>query len=391
MTDIKRLTESLHKKYKINESKWNYTLNSSKGLRKAIDEGDAVLTAKMIYVAYGELKSAGLIDEDDCEEYQEHVLELAYSDPDDWDDYEEEVDYELSELYDLCDNLGVWISLDESYNKTTKASSKLTESASFEDDIYHWLSNHYGTSDGGIDWKDRFKAYIDRIKSSGYNTTRLPDDINKAVKKFSKEVKVKPQVFTSALKESLNESSDESGLNIGKIRLRNKSGTPLSLSFITDDPMRFRDIVEDARNVKELINNLNRAGLYAHNFKLDRETSEYIRLTCDGSFGSKDYLILTKKNSPALPDNIPLKIKKISLVTKSGIPEALSNLGDNTMEVRDIIEDAKSAQEIINKLNRSSNVRRRFRLDRETNDYIRLEGKDVFGGISYLILTKEKP
>lgn len=115
MTDIKRLTESLHKKYKINESKWNYTLNSSKGLRKAIDEGDAVLTAKMIYVAYGELKSAGLIDEDDCEEYQEHVLELAYSDPDDWDDYEEEVDYELSELYDLCDNLGVWISLDESY------------------------------------------------------------------------------------------------------------------------------------------------------------------------------------------------------------------------------------------------------------------------------------
>lgn len=77
--------------------------------------------------------------------------------------------------------------------------SWLRESASFKDDIYSWLENHYATTD----WVSSFNAYIDKIKKSGYNTTNLTTDINLAVKKFAKSISVKPQKILSKLQESL--------------------------------------------------------------------------------------------------------------------------------------------------------------------------------------------
>ena len=70
---------------------------------------------------------------------------------------------------------------------------------SFDKDIYDWLHDHYGSNN----WKTKFKTYIDKLESSGYNTTNLKRDLSIAIKKFSKEAKVKPQVFMSALQESL--------------------------------------------------------------------------------------------------------------------------------------------------------------------------------------------
>ena len=70
---------------------------------------------------------------------------------------------------------------------------------SFDKDIYDWLHDHYGTTN----WKTKFKNYVNKLESSGYNTTTLKRDTSIAIKKFSKEAKVKPQVFMSALQESL--------------------------------------------------------------------------------------------------------------------------------------------------------------------------------------------
>ena len=70
---------------------------------------------------------------------------------------------------------------------------------SFDKDIYDWLHDHYGDTN----WKTKFKNYIDKLESSSYNTTTLKRDTSIAIKKFSKEAKVKPQVFMSALQESL--------------------------------------------------------------------------------------------------------------------------------------------------------------------------------------------
>lgn len=106
----------------------------------------------------------------------------------------------------------------EVLDTVTPVQESLNES--FDDDIYSWLENNYGTSG----WKQRFKAYIQRIEDSGYNTTNLKKETTLAIKKFSKQVKVKPQVFMSALQESLrNEANIERNKKLTKLEDVNES------------------------------------------------------------------------------------------------------------------------------------------------------------------------
>lgn len=91
----------------IRSSRWGYTLKCGKDLRSAIQSEDPREVLTQLERAYNELRTAGLIDDDDYESYTED-FEL-YGDFSDWDDPEETIDYELSNFYDLCDNLGVWI------------------------------------------------------------------------------------------------------------------------------------------------------------------------------------------------------------------------------------------------------------------------------------------
>lgn len=88
------------------------------------------------------------------------------------------------------------------YTSTMLPESWLRESASFEEDIYEWLEKHYATSDPA-GWITAFNKYIDRIKRSGYNTVNLTTDINRAIKRFSKDINIKPQKIVSKLQESL--------------------------------------------------------------------------------------------------------------------------------------------------------------------------------------------
>ncbi len=85
--------------------KWNYTLTAGKGLRSAIGDGDAQMVLLHLIVCYRELLDAKCIDTDDYEHYTEEVRQCVYGAEID----EDEVDYELSEFYDLCDALRVWI------------------------------------------------------------------------------------------------------------------------------------------------------------------------------------------------------------------------------------------------------------------------------------------
>lgn len=89
---------------KIQANKWRYTLKNSKALRSAINSEDMTEVLKQIFAGYEELRDEGLIDEDDFESYTSD-FELYLDDP------EDTVDYELSNFYDLCDNIGVWIEL----------------------------------------------------------------------------------------------------------------------------------------------------------------------------------------------------------------------------------------------------------------------------------------
>ena len=87
--------------------RWNYEIdkNSALGLRYAIESEDGLAIAAMIQTIYQEMMD--LIPEDiiSDEELQDYIDEVD----DIYVDDEEEINYQLSNLYDLCDNLGIWI------------------------------------------------------------------------------------------------------------------------------------------------------------------------------------------------------------------------------------------------------------------------------------------
>ena len=106
-------------------SKWKYTLKRGKALREAVEGVDLIEVLDELYMCYEELFEADIIDQDDHDRYIDDLLEttenveeiLEYSDDYEDDDYlddedaQDEVDWQLTEFYDLCDNIGVWIPL----------------------------------------------------------------------------------------------------------------------------------------------------------------------------------------------------------------------------------------------------------------------------------------
>ena len=79
--------------------------------------------------------------------------------------------------------------------------------------------------------------------------------------------------------------------------------------------------------------------------------------------------------------------KKIRLFTANGIPEALSNLWYGTessvVEIQDAVEDARDGKDLLRRLGRMK-LLRRFTLDRDNEQKIRLKSTDCWGNISDL-------
>ena len=89
----------------LTERKWNYTLKSGKALRQAIADEDYEAVKERLIAAYKEINEAmpDIYDEDDLA-YDISNLEVMDLD-------EDEIDYALSDFYDLCDNLGIWVDI----------------------------------------------------------------------------------------------------------------------------------------------------------------------------------------------------------------------------------------------------------------------------------------
>lgn len=78
---------------------------------------------------------------------------------------------------------------------------------------------------------------------------------------------------------------------------------------------------------------------------------------------------------------------KISYTTSSGILMSLSNLyfrnESSVMEIQDAIEDATTAEEMRDNLNKL-NLFEKFEIDRVTEKYARLKSVDCFGNTHYM-------
>lgn len=102
----------------LTEKKWDYQLKNGVALRNAIDAEDYGQIKNSLIAAYKEIHEVmpEKFDEYDLENKLED-LEYLDTEPDadieiSEDDIRENFDYELSDLYDLCDNLNIWVSLE---------------------------------------------------------------------------------------------------------------------------------------------------------------------------------------------------------------------------------------------------------------------------------------
>ena len=83
---------------------WNYKLRSGGKLRVKINSDDKYGALEAIRDNF---KSDYEFLTDDCNEYIEDIIDMLDDDIIDDDD----VNYQLSEFYDMCDNLGIWVEL----------------------------------------------------------------------------------------------------------------------------------------------------------------------------------------------------------------------------------------------------------------------------------------
>lgn len=83
-------------------------------------------------------------------------------------------------------------------------------------------------------------------------------------------------------------------------------------------------------------------------------------------------------------------MKDIEYFNGNGVRLSLSNLcfrGSNVVDIMDVVEDAKTADDLVTGIN-ALDLLNTFSLDRETENYIRLTCADGFGNKKYLKVMK---
>lgn len=115
---IKKFRDGLDES--LTEAHWNYTLKCGNALRTAIDNGDAEEVINQLWNGYKELLEADIIDDMDYENYTEDLIDSEYWEE---DELEDNVDWALDNFYDLCDNVSVWIPLNEHFVTTPEYNS----------------------------------------------------------------------------------------------------------------------------------------------------------------------------------------------------------------------------------------------------------------------------
>ena len=185
------------KENKLNETKWNLTLDSS--IRKAINDEDydGIIAA---FKHYNDEVQKANVDESIKDAFQDfindHELEFADIESLEVDDPEEAVDYLLTDFYDLCDNTGVFIQIGESAklkeNSIDKIKGKLKDikdkekenmEVVYDTDADKMIKDYYNHKYDLEELHNKLKNHFGSVsKASKYLTSR-----DQAIKKSIKE------------------------------------------------------------------------------------------------------------------------------------------------------------------------------------------------------------
>lgn len=176
------IEEACDKKDKeiLQEKNWKHQLSVGGKLRKAIEDMDYDLIKELLIAAYKEIHEVDPenFDEDDLDRAVDDV-EILDTEPDeeidvDESDIEGNFDYELNNLYDLCDALNIWIPLDESLD--------LTE-ADLNPNIKKEIKRAYKSFDGSLD-RDRSKnkEFKKLIRKNAIKNTADKEERAKVIK-----------------------------------------------------------------------------------------------------------------------------------------------------------------------------------------------------------------
>lgn len=88
-------------------AKWDYTINSGKQLREAIEAEDTIMVVKYLIACYQELLDK-LSEEDKA--WKEFDIEDAINRLEHYDEDEDnDIDEYLEDFYDLCDDVLAWV------------------------------------------------------------------------------------------------------------------------------------------------------------------------------------------------------------------------------------------------------------------------------------------
>lgn len=120
--DYKILIESDNNSNQLTEKQWKHNLSVGRDLRKAIEDSDYESLKYLMKAAYKEIHSVtnsiepDFFDEDDLEDKLEE-LAILDTEPNEAIDIDEEElediwNFELNDLYDLCDAANIWIPME---------------------------------------------------------------------------------------------------------------------------------------------------------------------------------------------------------------------------------------------------------------------------------------
>ena len=111
---------TLDESQSLKESKWDYELNCGPALRKAIKDENYFEVIKQLRKAWQELFDNDKIDDWEYERGIEDLEDLQYVDD---ENLEDELNYLLSDFYDLCDNLRIWVPILENLSEDLDSSN----------------------------------------------------------------------------------------------------------------------------------------------------------------------------------------------------------------------------------------------------------------------------